>query len=262
MATIFQFRQNIHVLEDPAAYRREVVNYLNLVNTTYSGQTLLRYIFARAARKLLIVPYVPSQETKFGAVNAYASADSLADAYPKYYPIMGTLSIPGYGDIQVPMPFLGTGAGSPVTLKYHPAMWRQLMANRGGRVYPGDGPGEVLFHEMVHAMRMLSGQMIDSSVTEDADMDDFEEFCAIVAANIYRSERGFKDMRKNHHGSEALSKELTNPDAYAVAFEDEIQKWYGQQPHFVMDLARSQAAFNPLRSFAIQQGLMPTPMAV
>src|SRR4051812_7900929 len=95
--TIFQYQRNIFILEDPLAYRKEVVRYLDLINTTYTGRTLMKYIFSRG-RRLLIVPYLPANEVKFGPVNAYASPDNALDAYQKNFPVNGTMNIPGYGE--------------------------------------------------------------------------------------------------------------------------------------------------------------------
>ena len=38
-------------------------------------------------------------------------------------------------------------------------------------------------------------------VPDDPDMDSIEEYFAILAANVYRSERGFTKMRANHPAS-------------------------------------------------------------
>ena len=94
--TVFQYHQNIYILEDPVAYRKEVVNYLDLIRTTYTGRTLLKYIYSRG-RRLLILPYVPAKETKFGPVNAYATPDTTLDAYAKNFPVNGTMNIPSTG---------------------------------------------------------------------------------------------------------------------------------------------------------------------
>ncbi len=147
-------------------------------------------------------------------------------------------------------------------MKYHPAIFRQLAKNRGF-IAPGDGAGEVLFHEMVHAMRMIHGKFLRTNVTEDAHMDDFEEFCAILAANMYRSERGFHLMRANHSGSQALSKDLSDPGHYAQFFNDEIEKWFESQRDFCLELASSPARFNPIKYVAYGLDLpVVTPMAV
>lgn len=260
MPNAFQYHQNLYILDDPIAYRREIVKYLELIRTTHAGRTLLKFIYLRA-RRLLIMPYVPSKET-YGAINAYADADDWNGAYTKNAPQMTGYDIPGYGTIMLPNGTFGTGTGTTVHLKYHPAIFRQLAKNRGF-IAPGDGPGEVLFHEMVHAMRMIHGKFLRTTVTEDLHMDDFEEFCAILGANIYRSERGFKLMRTNHAGSEALPKELNDSQAYAIHFQDEIERWFNSQRDFCVELASSTAQFNPLKFVAAGMGLpVRTPMAL
>jgi hypothetical protein len=116
---------------------------------------------------------------------------------------------------------------------------------------------------MVHAMRMIHGKFLRTNVTEDAHMDDFEEFCAILAANMYRSERGFHLMRANHQGSQALSKDLSDPAHYAQFFNDEIEKWFESQRDFCLELASSPARFNPIKYVAYGLDLaVVTPMAV
>ena len=80
-------------------------------------------------------------------------------------------------------------------------------------VLPGSGPGEMLFHELVHAMRAVHGVMLKTAVPENSGMRNFDEFCAVTAANVYRSERGFKLMR----GSESAykgDKILSDPALY------------------------------------------------
>jgi hypothetical protein len=260
MADIYKYKKNVWILEDPVAYRREVQRYLDLILTTYSGRLLLRYI-NQSARVLLIMPYVPSQERK--PINAYTWPESEYDGYARDAPVMTPIMVPGYGKIMLPEGHFGTGAGTSSILKYHPAMFRQLALNRGYYA-PGFGPGEALFHEMVHAMRMMAGRFLRTTVTEDAHMDDFEEFCAILAANMYRSERGFHVLRASHStGDQALSEDLTDPVRYAQFFQTEIEKWFESQRTFCLELAQSPASFNPMKYVAEDLGVPPvTPMAV
>ena len=259
MANTYRYKKNIWILEDPVAYRREVQKVLDLILTTYSGRLLLRYINL-SPQLLLIMPYVPSQERNL--VNAYADPDDWNDAFTKGALRMIPLEIKGYGTLMMPEGHFGTGAGTGAVVKYHPAMWQQMARNLG-YIAPGFGAGEVLFHEMLHAMRMMHGKFLRTAVTEDAHMDDFEEFCAILAANMYRSERGFHLMRLNHWGSEALSKDLSEPVHYAQFFQKEIEKWFASQRTFCLELAQSPASFNPMKYVAEDLGVpQVTPMAV
>jgi hypothetical protein len=239
------FQPNFFIIDQNLAYRREVTRYLRLLQTTNSGKILLRYVGMRNA--IILVPYWPAQEGD--PVNAYADAADYSAAYPKNALKMKAFEIPGYGTLMLPSGFLGTGGGSFVTLKYHPAIYRQLIKNKG-RIDPGDGPGEVLFHELVHAMRMMHGKFIRTTVTADVHMDDFEEFTAIVAANIYRSERGFTHFRTNHSGHVALPPELSTSEAYARKFHDAIELWFRSQQDFCLELANIHTAFNPLKVVA------------
>jgi len=86
------------------------------------------------------------------------------------------------------------------------------------------GPDEVLFHEMVHAGRLLG---------HDDGSDDEEEYFAILIANIYISEKGksFSSLRRTH---DAMSISLTEAEAQPMGylFKDDnyrmIEKFCGQ----------------------------------
>jgi hypothetical protein len=261
MAKTHQYYRNIYILEDSVKFRIDVQKVLNLIGTTHAGHTLFKHIALRA-RHLVIAPYVPSQEPVLGPVNAYAEPDNLQDSYTANAPVMAWVDIPGKGPIPFPTGKFGTGKGTGVTLKFDPALYRQLARNRGS-IYPGDGPGEVLYHEMIHALRMIHGKDLRTIVTEDLHMDDFEEFCAILAANIYRSERGFHRLLMDHRSTAEMPKNLTRSEAYASFFWDEIEKWFDSQRDFCLDLASSPARFNPMKFVAAGLDLpVVTPMAL
>lgn len=245
------FQPDFFIMDRSVAYRREVLRYLKLIQTTHAGRTLFKYIGKKNV--LVVVPYWPSKERD--PVNAYADAVNYQDAYAKNSMMMSPVEIPNYGTVMVPNGWMGTGGGSFVTLKYHPAMFRQLVANKG-RIDPGDGPGEVLFHELVHAMRMMLGKFIRTTVIADVHMDDFEEFTAILASNIYRSERGFTHFRTNHAGFVALPPELSTSEGYAHKFHDAIELWSRSQQDFCLELANTNTAFNPLKVVAKDLGLI------
>lgn len=252
----FQYKNNIYILEDGVKYRMEVDKILKRIESTFTGRTVTKYIYARG-RKMLIIPYVPSKEDP---VNAYASADKWLDAMPKgdfavaYY----TYNIPNYGELKIPAIFEGTGVGSTVTLKYHPATWRQMERN-AGYLKPGSGAGEILLHEMLHGLQQMNGALNQDAVLENPHMDTFTEFCAIVTANMYRSERGFMQLRADHHAFAALGrnvggKDLTKPEIFASVYEAPFQKWFNLQQAFCLELAQSRASFNPVKYAAMNLG--------
>lgn len=248
----FQYHQNLYILDDHVPYRKEVVRYLDLIRTTYTGRTLLKYIYARGKR-VLIIPYSDAQYHQ-GPVNSTADADDVIAASLAGEPINGVRELPGGGTTIVPNAFQGTGTGSSAVVKYHPAIYRQVIENKG-RIDPGDGPGEALFHELVHALRFVYGKNVNAPVPEDPGMGDFEEFCAVVGANIYRSERGFKLLRKNHDDHNVLGRELSNPAKFASHFSDSLEKWFQHQQTFCLEMAASKAHFNPLKFTALDLGL-------
>jgi hypothetical protein len=177
-------------------------------------------------------------------------------------------AVPSAGEttIMLPTGSVGTGAGTMVRLFFHPANAQQVIVNKGGKIDPGDGAGEKLFHEMVHALRMLegifSGATIAEGLTDGIHMDDEEEFCAIAAQNVYRSERGFKQLRKDHHGHNKLGSALEDSESYYEEFKDSFEDWYSTQKLFCLEMANVKTKFNPFVVLAYAHGLKPvTPMA-
>jgi hypothetical protein len=214
---------------------------------------------------MIILPFNP---TKIDPVNAYAKPDPATwpAAYPKNYLILNDYKLPNGITIKIPYA-VGTGGGTKVFVNYHPATFRQLIKNTG-LMPSGFGPAEVLIHEMTHGFRMMCGELRGSDlVTGNPDMDDIEEFYAILVANVYGSERGRTLMRASHRGSDAapLKAGLSNSEAYYEAYDTEIDAWFTEQRNFCMDMARIQTKFNPFRAAAITRGLMAgsiTPMAL
>lgn len=251
-----QYLNNIWVLETSPAYRHEVVRYLDLVRTTSAGKTLFSYINQRP-QWMLIMPFHPTAKDPVNAY-AYPQQGSEADSYAKFAPMMTSFTLPGNITIEIPTGF-GTGKGSMVYVDFHPATWRQLIKNTG-RIAPGTGPGEILFHEMVHGYRMQCGLMRDDKVAGHEKMDNIEEFYAILAANVYRSDRGFTSLRTDHWGFERLKQTNSYPEVFYDTFKKEIDDWFDRQRPFCLDMARVPAKFNPFRHAAIARGFMTGPL--
>jgi hypothetical protein len=240
---------SIFVQDDYHPYRKEVVRYLDLVGSTYSGRTLFRYCNMYSGRRIEIIPFVPTAES--GPVNAGTDNKNINDAYVDGEPVRNA-------DGTVVVGATGTGHGSDVTLKYHPANQRQFVANMKA-ILPGSGPGEMLFHELIHAMRAVHGVFLRTAVPNNPKMLNFEEFCSVAASNVYRSERGFKIMRDSHAGFHSLEKSLSDAGLYYDWYKGEFSKWFSTQRNFCIALANSQAAFNPFKSAAIDLKLIAAP---
>lgn len=254
-----QYLRNIWILETSPAYRREVARYLDLIRTTTAGKTLINHINQRA-QWMLIMPFHPSARDPVNAY-AYPMASTEADSYAKYAPIMTTFTLTGGIQIEVPTAW-GTGVGSMTYIDYHPATWRQRLVNTGS-MPPGSGPGEILYHEMIHAYRMQCGLARNDKVTGHERMDNIEEFYAILAANVYRSDRGFTALRTDHWGFDRIKTADASPQVFYQTFKKEIDDWFDKQRQFCLDMAHVPAKFNPFRNAAITRGFMAgslTPM--
>src|SRR5712671_1378771 len=121
----YKGRGSIFVLDNYHPYRKEVVRYLDLIATTYSGRTLFRYCNRWSGRRIEIRPFVP---TPADPVNA-ATDWRWPDAFERGQPIRGP-------DASIISRVLGTGNGSDATVRYHPANPRQFVANMHA-VLPG-----------------------------------------------------------------------------------------------------------------------------
>jgi hypothetical protein len=237
-------------------YRNEVLRYLDLINTTFVGKTLYAFLLKRL-RRVSIIPYRPAQ------INSSTSPETPEGLIGGTDP-GSSVSVPvtffGVPIMMVTVP--GSGGGANSIVRYNPATWRQMEVNFK-RTLPGAGPGEMLFHELIHSMQASHGKTRFDPVPENTDMESFNEFCAVAAANVYRSERGFRELRSNHLDFEG---ERTDSDEYYEFYKAPIQKWFGLQREFCIELARSPARFNPFRSAADDLGIavppIPTPMAL
>jgi hypothetical protein len=128
--------------------------------------------------------------------------------------------------------------------------------------YGGDdeGPDAVLLHEMVHAVRMLYGQLLQAP-TWDKGYDNEEEFFAVLVANIYMAEAGKGRLRANHQGKSVLSPTLNTSQNFLGRDEDSpttiqlenrrlVHKFVCQNHILSAHITvKSTAWFNPIREF-------------
>jgi Effector protein len=257
MTTYYEYPRctRVRVIDDYLPYRNEVLRYLDLIATTHAGRTLYAFI-AKRARRTTIVPYRPA------VLNSSTDPEDKWDLIAGTHP-SNTVTL----RIDLPIGALtitvsGSGAGGNSIIRYNPATWRQMEINFK-RVLPGAGAGEMLYHELVHAMQAAHGKIVSDPVPENTDMGSLKEFWAVLAANMYRSERGFTTLRTNHEGFDG---ENTDSDEYYSFYKDSIRRWFDLQRDFCVELARSPARFNPLAVAAEDLGItvppLPTPMAL
>jgi hypothetical protein len=125
------------------------------------------------------------------------------------------------------------------------------MTVRKIRRYPGLAPDEILFHEIVHASRLIGN---------DFGPRNEEEFFAVLVTNIYMSEKGkrFSELRYRYdarsrglkaseaqpYGFLLQTDEVMNEDHYVL-----IDKYCRQHPQVAPMIAKAPVEFNPIREY-------------
>jgi hypothetical protein len=125
---------------------------------------------------------------------------------------------------------------------------------------PGQQPAPTLLHEMVHAGRILGRDFKMLPLTgKMAPYDNEEDFFAILVANIFMSELGkpYYGLRSSHH-LYGPSLQRWESVSEIFLFENDnfrlIEKFCKQHTKMAPMIARSQAAFNPIRSYYMFTG--------
>jgi hypothetical protein len=131
---------------------------------------------------------------------------------------------------------------------------------------PGGTPAETLFHELVHAFRIVNEKASDrvgpslpyipERFQKYPTYDVEEDFFAILIANIFSSETG-RPLRKDHSGLEALPSQLsTNKGFLAIEpYARLVRQFCKDHPSVSQELRDVPSAFNPIKEVLIGQGL-------
>jgi len=144
----------------------------------------------------------------------------------------------------------GTGKGSDVTIKFSPSIYGQAGCYPEGTY--GSKSDEVLFHEMIHALRMMQGKY-NTIPTGDRfyGYENEEEFLAIIVTNVYMSANGVDNdgLRGGHDGHYALQPPLnTSAGFLADPTNRKLMNIYRLAwADTFLAIARVDAAFNPFR---------------
>ena len=217
-------------------YENDVVAGLTRLVKTYIGWCVINEIFFLSTRKMLIIPYKPTPTG--GAFNATATADDLRAATMK-----DTTALSGTGQLPAPDDrVVGTGTGSDTTIRFSPSIFAGVA---GAPTGPGATPDEILLHEMLHGLRHMMGRAVKEGVVGSPGMDNYEEFAAIVVSNMFRSERGLTQLRKDHHGFIPLTGTLASTAGFKSAFSSYLTYMSMEQPRFCHNLRQAGLAFNP-----------------
>jgi len=254
-------------------YEASIVAQLDMAWSRWAGWAVIREIID-SGKTLTIVPYSDADKRRMGENNAYARPTWLLQVLnmaPKGAPIF----LGGADDPSTPAderyrtaPLVtGTGRGCDVDIHYSPENSLPRCDFSGppmGRCRYGgsdDAPDVTLVHEMVHALRMMRGQLV-CMPTWDKGYDNEEEFFAVLVANIYMSEKGKTRMRANHHGKDRLFENIDTSEKFLghdpvsgpmwIQVENRrlVHKLICQNHALCVHInGKSTAKFNPIREF-------------
>lgn len=148
------------------------------------------------------------------------------------------------------------GRGSSTLITISPSDWTghmpELPGAVGGYTGPGTAVDELLLHEVFHGLRHMAGLRMKRGVPGQKEYHNFEEFYAILIANIYRSELGRSGLRADHAGFYTLGDVgIVSQDAWMKHKfnRGHLRKLGNQMPDLWDALAKVKAAFNPIAAF-------------
>ena len=140
----------------------------------------------------------------------------------------------------------GSGVGSGSTIFFTPGVGFSHEFTFIPTYGPGVQADEVLFHELVHALRSGHG-MLDCGAARDR-YDTVDDFVAILFTNIYSSERN-RPLRMNHRTFSRLPKVRSTSAGYLAAYSVEIEELCTSFPQLTHRLSAVECPFNPIREY-------------
>jgi hypothetical protein len=238
-------------------FRSAVGDVIFKAEKTQVGKILLADI-EETKRKFVIKPYEGNDDPVFGPCNALIRAKSPIDSAPDgvganpdapwYKGVPDSIYTQNEDDRynKNPAGYVGTGKGSDIELQFSPDVIAKTNCY-GGKF--GSLPDEVFVHECVHALRKMQGKS-NPYPTRNPLYTNEEEFLAIVTTNVYMSEKGSKDLRRDHAGHSRLEPPLNTSAGFLSNPENlHLMKLYHLLwlPTFLNLAKVITAPFNPFR---------------
>lgn len=192
----------IRIGSESTDYFKSVASNLTMINQNRVGAVFITRL-QRNKKIVTIYPMDDGMAARIGADNANTSPRKAADSAPKgasdrqqpyWYrgdpDVLGTREDERYD--MVPRGVVGTGKGSDVIISFSPENIKEK------KTYDRR-PDIVLFHELVHALRMFQG-LRNPIPTEDIRWMNEEEWLAVVLTNVYMSAGGSTRLRGGYGG--------------------------------------------------------------
>jgi|SRR5215204_713932 len=224
-------------------YENGVFKVLLQIDQTQSGHALIGEIH-RIGRTVTIVPLIPVGQDWTGA--SARPFDETA-ATRKHWLKRDKDGDP-YKDRE-----RGTGAGSDCEIEFITSSLAQRVYSEPAIKTPKKKPNplaladEILVHELLHAVRDMAGASFRRRVPRQPRYDNFEEFYAIVVANVYRSECGRSGVRSDNH-STFESMYVDGKGFLRLHFNRmHLQRFCRRHENLAAELSKISTYFNPFQ---------------
>jgi hypothetical protein len=208
------------------AYKQKVTEHLNWIYRTQTGKILLDCIRFHG-KKVTITPYTAGD---CNAVGGWKTVGGVVEGTVAYSP--GTF---------------GVGGACPV---------HQAGVHHYGQLWD-----EILFHELVHVFRGVSGKWNKVPLGFGLTYyDDTEEFYAVLLTNIYISDRSNKiktGLRGHHQGFGPLEANLADSYKFfasSVQVVNLVQRFIADNAGISAMLKNVNAPFNPIAAYQKDPG--------
>lgn len=265
------FSLDIDGLSD-SAYESSIAGMLAALEGLTIGKKLLNAIHNQCAgKKLKIEKRTTTSKTLQDICNANAYVrKSLEPGKGDFQTVQDTVekekrksvakgkSLTGYSPEEDPKsPFydantLGTGEGTDATVRFTPGVWAETTGEcrQPGSKFtgPASTPEAVLFHELFHAYRIMTGSQLKTRIDIDGSSNQqFEEFAAILITNIHLSDGGSSQLRSFDHSAYGI---LKAPSEFLTRYKNSthVKTLCGDRVinPFLSDVGQAYTSFNPI----------------
>jgi hypothetical protein len=244
------------VIEGDDDYRKQVETTLDWIARSDTGQVLLNAL-ERKAKTIRISPWTGT------VCNATAASTDVREATAAGQVVLrGGASFEQMSEpsmirdlLDLPHePMIGTGRGSDARVRFSPSMFgfgnTGSCASTAGT--PGASPSQVLFHELAHAYRYVSGLYNPRpTIGGSTPYTNMEEFFAVVLSNVLIADptysSGNRTLRADHAGFVALAPALSTSRGFLshAPNQNKMRELVASDPSLCDALKGVKSYFNP-----------------
>jgi len=208
------------------------------------GRTIVRAI-NQSPRTLRIIPLTIAERYGPTSRGTWPTPVKDAAASPKNFQVC-YIGMPCY---------TGTGEGSDIVLNYEPYTWAGYDTLLGQDPGGDQQPDDVLFHELVHCLRMMRGQLYKYG--NPGPFQDSEELFAVMIRNMYVAQIGRVQSLQARYGSPVFQT-MTGSWFKTVAdfyhdYESFIEQFCREMPDISGAFGAMAGFWNPFRARAVNK---------